>query len=347
MKNLKPNSTKVVTMGEIMLRLSTPMNTRFVQANQFDIIFGGGEANVAVSAANYGLEAAFVTKLPDNPIGQAALNSLRRYGVDTKYIARGGERIGIYYSETGASMRPSSVVYDRAHSAIAEAKVEDFDFDKIFEGAGWFHWSGITPAISDASAKVLEAALIAAKKHGVIVSVDLNFRAKLWTSEKAISVMKPLMKYVDVCIGNEEDAQLCLGFKPDADVTAGKTEAAGYHKIFEQMKKEFGFKYVVSTLRESFSATHNGWKALIYDGEEFYESKRYDIDPIIDRVGGGDSFAGGLIYGLLTKKTQGEALEFAVAASALKHTINGDYNLVTVKEVEKLAGGDASGRVQR
>ncbi len=347
MKNLQPNSKKVVTMGEIMLRLSTPMNTRFVQANQFDIIFGGGEANVAVSCANYGLDAAFITKLPDNPIGQAALNSLRRYGVDTSNIARGGERIGIYYSETGASMRASSVVYDRAHSAIAEAKVEDFDFDKIFEGAGWFHWSGITPAISDASAKVLEAALKAAKKHGVIVSVDLNFRAKLWTSEKAISVMKPLMKYVDVCIGNEEDAQLCLGFKPDADVTGGKTDADGYYEIFKQMKKEFGFKYVVSTLRESFSATHNGWKALIYDGEEFYQSKRYDIDPIIDRVGGGDSFAGGLIYGLLTKKTQGEALEFAVAASALKHTINGDYNLVTVKEVEKLAGGDASGRVQR
>ena len=347
MKNLKFNSNKVVTMGEIMLRLSTPANTRFVQANQFDIIFGGGEANVAVSCANYGLDACFVSKLPNNPIGQAALNSLRRYGVDTKFIARGGDRIGIYYSETGASMRASQVVYDRAHSAIAEAKVEDFDFDAIFKDAGWFHWSGITPAISDASAKVLEAALKSAKKYGVVVSVDLNFRAKLWTSEKAISVMKPLMQYVDVCIGNEEDAELCLGFKPDADVTGGKTDAAGYHKIFEQMKKEFGFKYVVSTLRESFSATHNGWKALIYDGEEFYESKRYDIDPIIDRVGGGDSFSGGLVYGMMTKATQGQALEFAVAASALKHTINGDYNLVTAQEVEKLAGGDASGRVQR
>ena len=347
MKNLKFNSNKVVTMGELMLRLSTPANTRFVQANQFDIIFGGGEANVAVSCANYGLDAYFVSKLPNNPIGQAALNSLRRYGVDTRFIARGGDRIGIYYSETGASMRASQVVYDRAHSAIAEAKIEDFDFDAIFKDAGWFHWSGITPAISDASAKVLEAALKAAKKHGVVVSVDLNFRAKLWTSEKAISVMRPLMKYVDVCIGNEEDAELCLGFKPDADVTGGKTDASGYHKIFEQMKKEFGFKYVVSTLRESFSATHNGWKALIYDGEEFYESKRYDIDPIIDRVGGGDSFSGGLVYGMMTKQTQGQALEFAVAASALKHTINGDYNLVTVQEVEKLAGGDASGRVQR
>ena len=206
---------------------------------------------------------------------------------------------------------------------------------------------GSTPAISDASAKCLEQALIAAKKYGVVVSCDLNFRKKLWTSEKAISVMKPLMKYVDVCIGNEEDAELCLGFKPDANVEAGETGAAGYHNIFKQMAKEFGFKYVVSTLRESFSATHNGWKALIYDGEEFYESKRYDINPIIDRVGGGDSFSGGLVYGLMTKATQGEALEFAVAASALKHTINGDYNLVTVKEVESLAGGNANGRVQR
>ena len=347
MKNLKFNSKKVVTMGEIMLRLSTPANTRFVQANQFDIIFGGGEANVAVSCANYGLDACFVSKLPDNQIGQAAINSLRRYGVDTQYVARGGDRVGIYYSETGASMRASVVVYDRAHSAIAEAKPEDFDFDAIMKDAGWFHWSGITPAISDASAKCLEQALIAAKKYGVVVSCDLNFRKKLWTSEKAISVMKPLMKYVDVCIGNEEDAELCLGFKPDANVEAGETGAAGYHKIFEQMAKEFGFKYVVSTLRESFSATHNGWKALIYDGEEFYESKRYDIDPIIDRVGGGDSFSGGLVYGLMTKATQGEALEFAVAASALKHTINGDYNLVTVKEVESLAGGNANGRVQR
>ena len=347
MKNLTLNSKRVVTMGEIMLRLSTPANTRFVQANQFDIIFGGGEANVAVSCANYGLDACFVSKLPDNQIGQAALNSLRRYGVDTQYIARGGDRIGIYYSETGASMRPSVVVYDRAHSAIAEATPADFDFDAIFKNAGWFHWSGITPAISDASALCLEQALIAAKKNNVVVSVDLNFRKKLWTSEKAISVMKPLMKYVDVCIGNEEDAELCLGFKPDADVEGGNTDASGYHKIFEQMAKTFGFKYVVSTLRESLSATHNGWKALIYDGEEFYESKRYDINPIIDRVGGGDSFSGGLIYGLMTKATQGEALEFAVAASALKHTINGDYNLVSVKEVEALAGGSANGRVQR
>lgn len=338
---------KVVTMGEIMLRLSPAGNTRFVQADSFDVIYGGGEANVAVSCANYGHEAYFVTKLPTHEIGQSAVNALRRYGVHTEYIARGGDRVGIYYAETGASMRPSKVIYDRANSAIAEADPADFDFDKIFEGADWFHWSGITPAISDKAAVLTKLACEAAKRHNVTVSVDLNFRKKLWTSEKAISVMKPLMKYVDVCIGNEEDAELCLGFKPDANVEAGETGAAGYHNIFKQMAKEFGFKYVISTLRESFSATHNGWKALIYNGKEFYESKRYDINPIIDRIGGGDSFSGGIIHGLLTKPTQGEALEFAVAASALKHTINGDFNLVSASEVESLAGGNANGRVQR
>lgn len=338
---------KIVTLGEIMLRLSTPGNTRFVQSDSFDVVYGGGEANVAVSCANYGHDAYFVTKLPTHEIGQSAVNSLRKYGVHTDYITRGGERVGIYYLESGASMRPSKVIYDRADSAIAKADPTDFDFDKIMEGADWFHWSGITPAISDKAAELTRLACIAAKRHGVTVSVDLNFRKKLWTSQKAISIMRPLMQYVDVCIGNEEDAELCLGFKPDSDVTSGKTDAAGYETIFKQMKETFGFKYVVSTLRESYSASHNGWKALIYDGKEFYQSKRYDIMPIIDRVGGGDSFSGGLIHGLLTYKTQGEALEFAVAASALKHTINGDFNLVSKQEVETLMNGDASGRVQR
>lgn len=338
---------KIVTLGEIMLRLSPEGNDRFIQTDHFRIIPGGGEANVAVSLANYGHEAVFVTKLPQHEIGQIAVNALRRYGVDTRFIVRGGDRVGLYYAETGASMRPSKVIYDRAHSAIAEARADEFDFDQIFEGAQWFHWSGITPAISDNAAEITKQACEAAKRHGVTVSVDLNFRKKLWTSEKAISVMRPLMQYVDVCIGNEEDAQLCLGFKPDADVEGGKTDASGYHKIFEQMARQFGFKYVVSTLRESYSATHNGWKALIYNGKEFYESRHYDIDPIIDRVGGGDSFAGGLIHGLLTKATQGEALEFAVAASALKHTVNGDFNLVSEAEVESLAKGNANGRVQR
>ena len=339
--------SKIVTLGEIMLRLSPEGNSRFVQVDSFDAIWGGGEANVAVSCANYGHNAYFVSKLPKHEIGQAAVNALRRYGVNTDFIARGGDRVGIYYCETGASMRPSKVIYDRAHSAIAEAKPEDFDFDAIMEGADWFHWSGITPAISDAAAELTRLACEAAKRHGVTVSVDLNFRKKLWTTEKAQQVMRPLMKYVDVCIGNEEDAELCLGFKPDADVEAGETSAEVYRGIFRAMAEEFGFKYVVSTLRESFSATHNGWKAMIYNGTDFYESRRYDINPIVDRVGGGDSFSGGLIHGLLTMSTQGEALEFAVAASALKHTVPGDFNLVSIAEVEALAGGNANGRVQR
>ncbi|MDE6541825.1 MAG: sugar kinase [Muribaculaceae bacterium] len=339
--------SKIVTLGEIMLRLSPAGCKRFVQVDNFDVIWGGGEANVAVSCANYGHEAFFVSKLPAHEIGQAAVNALRRYGVDTRFVARGGNRVGIYYCETGASMRPSKVIYDRAGSSIAEAEPEDFDFDAIMEGADWFHWSGITPAISDKAADITRLACKAAKRHGVTVSVDLNFRKKLWTSEKAQSIMRPLMQYVDVCIGNEEDAELCLGFKPEADVEGGETNAEGYKGIFRAMADEFGFKYVVSTLRESFSATHNGWKAMIYNGRDFYESKRYDIDPIIDRVGGGDSFSGGLIHGLLTMPSQGDALEFAVAASALKHTVNGDFNLVSVAEVEALVGGSANGRVQR
>lgn len=338
---------KIVTLGEIMLRLSTPGHSRFVQTDSFDVVYGGGEANVAVSCANYGHEAYFVTKLPAHEIGQSAVNSLRRFGVRTDFIARGGSRVGIYFLESGAAMRPSKVIYDRAGSAIAEALPEDFDFNAIMDGADWFHWSGITPAISDRAAELTRLACEAAKRHGVTVSVDLNFRKKLWTKEKAQSVMRPLMQYVDVCIGNEEDAELCLGFKPDADVEGGRTDAEGYKGIFKAMADEFGFKYVVSTLRESFSASHNGWKAMIYDGKEFYESRRYDILPIVDRVGGGDSFSGGLIHGLLTKPSQGEALEFAVAASALKHTIDGDFNMVSAAEVEALAGGDASGRVQR
>ncbi len=330
-----------------MLRLSPSGCSRFVEVDNFDVIWGGGEANVAVSCANYGHEAFFVSKLPKHEIGQAAVNALRRYGVHIDHIARGGNRVGIYYCETGASMRPSKVIYDRAGSAIAQADPSDFDCDAIMKGADWFHLSGITPAIADKAAELTRLACEAAKRNGVKVSVDLNFRKKLWTSEKAQSVMVPLMKYVDVCIGNEEDAELCLGFKPDADVEGGNTSAEGYKGIFKAMAQEFGFEIVASTLRESFSATHNGWKALAYDGKDFYESKRYDINPIIDRVGGGDSFSGGLIHGLLTMDSVGEALEFAVAASALKQTIPGDFNLVSAEEVKALAGGSANGRVQR
>lgn len=339
--------SKIVTLGEIMLRLSTPGHSRFVQSDAFDVVYGGGEANVAVSCANYGHDAYFVTKLPTHEIGQAAVNSLRRMGVHTDYITRGGDRVGIYYLESGSAMRPSKVIYDRAHSAIAEATPDDFDFDAIMAGADWFHWSGITPALSDGAAELTRLACEAAKRHGVMVSVDLNFRKKLWTPEKAQFVMRPLMTYVDVCIGNEEDAERCLGFKPDADVEAGQTAAEGYKGIFRSMAEAFGFKYVASTLRESYSASHNGWKGMIYDGREFYVSRHYDIEPIVDRVGGGDSFSAGIIHGLLTKPSQAEALEFAVAASALKHTIPGDVNMVTAAEVEALVGGDTSGRVQR
>ena len=341
---------KVVTMGEIMLRLSTPNNEKFIQADEFDVCYGGGEANVAVSLANYGHDAEFVTKVPQNPIGESAVAALRKYNVETKHIARGGERLGIYFLETGAAMRASNVVYDRSHSSISTAVAADFDFDEIFEGADWFHFTGITPAVSDMAAELTEAALKAAKAKGITVSVDLNFRKKLWSSEKAQKIMTNLMQYVDVCIGNEEDAEKVLGFKPgNTDVTSGELELAGYKDIFEQMVAKFNFKYVISSLRESFSASDNGWSACIYsrDTKEFYHSRKYRISPIVDRVGGGDSFAGGVICGFVDGKDFKDALEFGVAASALKHTIPGDFNLVSRADVENLAGGDGSGRVQR
>ncbi|MGN0179932.1 MAG: PfkB family carbohydrate kinase [Monoglobaceae bacterium] len=341
---------RVITMGEIMLRLSTPNNEKFIQADEFDVCYGGGEANVAVSLANYGHDAAFVTRVPENPIGDCAVAALRKLNVDTSFIARGGERLGIYFLESGSAMRASNVVYDRAHSSISTATAEDFDFDAIFEGADWFHFTGITPAVSDAAAELTEAALKAAKAHGVKVSVDLNFRKKLWSSEKAQRIMTNLMQYVDVCIGNEEDAEKVLGFKPgNTDVTSGDLELAGYKDIFEQMVEKFNFEYVISSLRVSHSASDNGWSACIYsrDTKEFYHSREYRIHPIVDRVGGGDSFAGGTICGFLDGMDFKSALEFGVAASALKHTIPGDFNLVSRADVENLAGGDGSGRVQR
>ncbi len=341
---------KIVTMGEIMLRLSTPNNERFIQADEFDVCYGGGEANVAVSLANYGHDAEFVTKVPTNPIGECAVAALRKMNVETKNIARGGERLGIYFLETGAAMRASNVVYDRAHSSISTAKPEDFDFDAIFDGADWFHFTGITPAVSDMAAELTEAACRAAKAKGVKVSCDLNFRKKLWSSEKAQRIMSNLMQYVDVCIGNEEDAEKVLGFKPgNTDVTSGDLELAGYKSIFEQMVEKFNFEYVISSLRVSHSASDNGWSACIYsrDTKEFYHSREYRIHPIVDRVGGGDSFAGGTICGFLDGKNFKDALEFGVAASALKHTIPGDMNCVTRAEVDALVGGDGSGRVQR
>lgn len=339
---------KIVTLGEIMLRLSSVAHTRLIQSDSFDVCYGGGEANVAVSLANYGHDTYFVSKLPKHEIGQSAVNALRRYGVHDEYIQRGGKRVGIYFLESGVSMRSSKVIYDRSESAIATAEVDEFDFDAIMKDTKWFHFSGITPAISKQGAALTKAACIAAKRYGVKVSCDLNYRKKLWSPELAQETMRELMQYVDVCIGNEEDAQLCLGFKPEGvDVTKGHIDATGYQTIFKQMQKDFDFEIVCSTLRESHSASQNGWSAIIYNGIDFYQSKHYMIEPIVDRVGGGDSFSAGLIHGLLTKNTQGEALEFAVAASALKHTVPGDFNLLSTEEVEALAAGDGSGRVQR
>ena len=340
-------SKKVVTMGEIMLRLSTPDFKRFVQADSFDVTYGGGEANVAAALCNYGLQGTFVSKIPDNPIGQSAINHLRRYGVDTQFVARGGNRLGIYFLETGASMRASQVVYDRANAAIAEADISDFDFDKIFEGADWFHTTGITPALSDKAVALTEAALKAARAKGVTTSIDLNYRKKLWSPEKSREVMTNLCQYVDVCIGNEEDAEIMLGFKGQGtDVTKGELNLDGYKDAFRQMKDKFDFKYIASTLRESHSASDNGWSALVYDGNEYYHTKQYEI-RLIDRVGGGDSFASGFIFGLVTGMEMKDAAEFGVAASALKQTIPGDLNHATLSEVKLLMGGDASGRVQR
>lgn len=340
-------SKKVVTLGEIMLRLSTPGFQRFVQADSFDVTYGGGEANVSASLCNYGLQGVFVSKVPDNAIGQSAINHLRRYGVDTQFMARGGDRLGIYFLETGAAMRASQVIYDRENTSISEAEISDFDFDAIFKDADWFHTTGITPALSDKAAALTEAALKAAKSKGITTSIDLNYRKKLWSKEKAKEVMTKLCEHVDVCIGNEEDAETTLGFKSKGtDVTKGELNLAGYKDVFQQMKEKFGFKYIASTLRESYSASDNGWSALVYNGSEFYHSKKYEV-RIVDRVGSGDSFASGFIYGLVTGMELKEAAEFGVAASALKHTIGGDLNHATLSDVKGLMKGDASGRVVR
>jgi 2-dehydro-3-deoxygluconokinase len=338
---------KVVTFGEIMLRLSTPGFQRIIQVQSFDASYAGGEANVAASLAQFGLEAYYVTKLPQNPLGDAALSYLKRYGVKTDYIVRGGERLGVYFIEPGASQRPSRVIYDRAHSAIAEAKAGDFDWERIFEGATWFHCTGITPALSDGAAALTMEALQAAHRKGVTTSCDLNYRGNLWSSEKANRVMSGLMPYVDVCIGNEEDAFDTFGIKPSGtDVIKGKLDPSGYLEVAQKLMEKFKFKLVATSLRESHSASDNGWSGIVYDGKKLYQSRKYQIH-IVDRVGGGDSLAGALIYALINGRELQDAIEFAAAASCLKHTIPGDFNLVTVPEVERLQQGDASGRVQR
>lgn len=343
-------SKKVLTFGEIMLRLSTSGYSRFVQAQSFDATFGGGEANVAVSLANFGLESYFITKLPKHEIGQSAVNHLRRFGVHDEYIVRGGERIGIYFLETGASQRASKVIYDRSFSAISTINSSEINWEEAFTNAAWFHWTGITPALGKNTQTALFDACKIAKKKGVKISCDLNFRKKLWTEKEAQSVMNPLMEYVNVCIANEEDAEKSLGLKPkNTNIIKGELSEEGYAELAGELKSKYDFEATAITLRESYSASRNGWSALMIDDKECKKasrSKKYDVE-IVDRVGGGDSFASGLIFGLLTKENTKEALEFAVAASCLKQTIPGDFNLVSIEEVEKLAKGDASGRVDR
>lgn len=339
--------TKVINFGEIMLRLAPQGYFRFTQADTFGVVYGGGEANVAVALANFGIDSAFVTKLPEHEIGQAAINTLRRYGVDTSNIVRGGERIGIYFLERGASQRPSKVIYDRANSSMAEAIKEDFDWAKIFEDANWFHFSGITPALGAEATEICIEACKYAKSKGITISCDINYRKKLWTIEQASSVMKTLMGYVDVCIANEEHANTVLGVEPDTKAKVGTLlSPEGYKEISRKLVEKYGFSKVALTLRSSTSANCNNVSAMLYDGEEYYFSKEYSMN-IVDRIGGGDSFTAGLIYGAISGMSSKDMLEFAVASGCLKHSVEGDFNLMSVEEVLELTRGDGSGRVQR
>jgi 2-dehydro-3-deoxygluconokinase len=342
---------KIVTFGEIMLRLSPPGALRFGQARSFDVVYGGGESNVAVTLANFGVETEFVTRLPENEIGEACQQFLRQYNVGTRHIILGGQRLGIYFLETGAVMRGSQVIYDRANSSFATIKPGMVDWKTVFQDATWFHWTGITPAISEGAAAVCLEAVKVAREMGITVSCDLNYRAKLWKWGKTASeVMTQLVEHCDVAIGNEEDAEKVFGIQaPDADVTAGKVSSEQYTFVCEELHKKFpDLKSIAITLRGSFSASHNAWSGILWQNGQIFTGPVHDITHIVDRVGGGDSFMGGLIYGLLTWPDSAQhALDFAVAASALKHTVFGDFNLVTVAEVEKLLKGDASGRVNR
>jgi 2-dehydro-3-deoxygluconokinase len=337
----------VVTFGELMLRLGPPGFERLLQSPMLCATFGGGEANVAVSLAQLGLESRYVTRLPSNAIGDAAIRALRAEGVSTQFIARGGSRMGIYFTETGASQRASTVLYDRANSAISEIPPDGVDWDRVMRSAGWFHVTGITPALGEKGTAATIAAVAAAKRAGARVSVDLNYRKKLWTQAEAQKVMRPLMRDVDVVIANEEDLQCVLGIDVEgADVTAGILDAQAYRSAAERVTRDLGPGIIAITLRESLSASDNGWSAVLWDGKTLHQSQRYVV-RLVDRIGGGDSFAAGLIFGMITGRPYDAALRFAVAASALKQTIPGDFNRVSLAEVDALAGGDASGRVQR
>ena len=341
---------KVVTFGEIMLRLAPPGFQRFVQARSFDVIYGGGEANVAATLANYGLPVEYVTRLPENDVGDACLNFLRQYGVGIGHVVRGGDRLGIYFLEMGSAQRGSKVIYDRAGSALAAVQPGMVDWKAAFAGADWFHWTGITPAISEGAAQTCLEAARTAKEMGLTVSCDLNYRKKLWKwGQTPADVMPDLVSLCDVAVGNEEDADKVFGIKaPEADVTGGKVEAEAFVYVCEELVRRFAnLQSVAITLRGSLSASHNTWSAILWHRGKIYSAPRYDITPIVDRVGGGDSFCGGLIYGMHRYDEVQEALDFAVAASCLKHSIPGDFNLVSVAEVEKLMGGDVSGRVSR
>jgi 2-dehydro-3-deoxygluconokinase len=345
--------SQVVTFGEIMLRLSPPGFLRFSQTNAFDLIYGGGESNVAVSLANYGVASSFVSRLPNNDIGDCALMEMRKRGVNTDHILRGGDRLGIYFLETGAVSRGSKVIYDRAHSAMAEIKPGMIDWKTLFKNTSWFHWTGITPAISQGAADACHEAVKLASEMGVTISTDLNYRAKLWNyGGDREAIMTKLTSYCDIILGNEEDAEKHFGIKPEnLDITkqGHEVKAEAFLSVCKQMMKKFPkAKKVITTLRGSISASHNTWAGVLYDGKKMFESPQYQITHIVDRVGGGDSFMGGLIYGLIAfPEDDQQALDFAVAASCLKHTIKGDANLVTVEEVQKLMSGDASGRVAR
>ena len=344
---------KVVTFGEIMLRLSPPGFLRFSQTNSFDVVYGGGESNVAISLANYGVPVEFVTRLPKTDIGECALMEMRKRGVGTSHITYGGDRLGIYFLETGAVSRGSKVVYDRANSAMAEIESGMIDWDQVFDGASWFHWTGITPAISKSAADVCLEAVKIASERGITISTDLNYRSKLWQyGGNREAIMTELTSYCDIILGNEEDAQMQFGIKPeglDINTQGNEVKAEAFLSVCKQMMKKFPrAKKVIITLRGSISASHNSWTGVLYDGEKMYETIQYQITDIVDRVGAGDSFVGGLIYGLLNYPNEDQkALDFAVAASCLKHTIKGDANLVTIEEIEKLMNGDASGRVNR